>query len=236
MNEASEDARDGETRSAATSVPVWDPATRLFHWALVALVAINVYTGLVGGLGEMELHKLSGYAILSLVLFRLLWGFAGSRHSRFADFVKGPRSVLAYARRLAGAGRAHIAGHNPLGGWSVMAMLLVLLVQAATGLFANDDIFTEGPLARKVTKATSDALTAVHKANARILFVLIAVHLAAVLGYLLVKRENLILPMVTGRRPRRPGESEVGEAFVPQWRAVVALAAAALSVWWILRL
>ena len=227
-------------RAGPRSVRVWDPATRLFHWALVALVAINIYTGSVGGLWEMDLHMLSGQAILALVVFRVVWGVVGSRHSRFADFVRGPAAVLDYLRRLRrGGDDAPVRGHNPLGGWSVMAMLVSLLVQAGTGLYSNDDIFTEGPLAKTVSKAAGDTLTWVHNVNAKVLFVLIAVHLLAVFGYLIVKRDNLIRPMITGRKrvpPERTGE-RAGEAanddppFASPWRAAVILAGAAALVW-----
>ncbi len=155
-------------------VRVWDPATRLFHWSLVGLIVVNLYTGNVGGLREMDLHMLSGYAILALVAFRVIWGLVGSRHSRFAAFVRGPRATVSYLRSfLRGPYRAAV-GHNPLGGWSVIAMLTSLLVQAVTGLFANDDILTEGPLADSVSKATSNTLTGIHQLNAWVLYGLIA--------------------------------------------------------------
>jgi cytochrome b len=222
------------------TVRVWDPATRLFHWALVILVAVNIYTGSVGGLWEMDLHMLSGQAILSLVLFRVVWGLVGSRHSRFADFVRGPAAIVDYLRRLRrGDDGPPVRGHNPLGGWSVMAMLVSLLLQASTGLYANDDIFTEGPLAKTVSKATSDTLTWVHHVNSKVLFVLIAVHLLAVFGYLIVKHDNLIRPMITGRKtlppeapPERAGESPLEDPpFASPWRAAVVLACAAALVW-----
>jgi len=215
------------------SIRVWDPATRLFHWALVILVAVNIYTGSVGGLWEMDLHMLSGQAILSLVLFRVVWGLVGSRHSRFADFVRGPEAVLDYVRRLRRGNGAPVRGHNPLGGWSVMAMLASLLVQAGTGLYANDDIFTEGPLAKTVSKATSDTLTWIHHVNSKVLFVLIGVHLLAVFGYLIVKHDNLIRPMITGRKEVPPGTAAAADdpPFASWWRAAVILACAAALVW-----
>jgi cytochrome b len=212
---------------------VWDWPTRLFHWSLVVLVTVNVYTGNVGGLREMDLHKLTGYAILALVLFRLVWGFIGSRHSRFAHFLRGPRAVIAYARELAGGVHRSFVGHNPLGGWSVMAMLLSLLVQAVTGLFSRDDILTEGPLVKHVSKQTSNMLTEIHELNATVLYVLIALHLAAVVGYLLVKKENLIRPMLTGRKPALGESASADDAYAPVWVAAVVLAVAAGIVWYV---
>ena len=219
------------------SVRIWDPATRLFHWALVILVAFNIYTGSVGGLWEMDLHMLSGQAILTLVLFRVVWGLIGSRHSRFADFVQGPAAVVGYLRGLRRGQDILVRGHNPLGGWSVVAMLASLLVQATTGLFSNDDIFTEGPLAKTVSKATSDTLTWVHNVNSKVLFVLIGMHLIAVFGYLIVKHDNLIRPMITGRKtlpPEAPPDNVSGDPpFASPWRAAVILACAAGLVWWV---
>ena len=221
---------------AARSVRVWDLPTRLFHWLLVVLVVVSVYTGNVGGLREMDVHMLSGYAILALLLFRLVWGFIGAGESRFLSFVRGPRAVLAYARDLLTGRHRATLGHNPLGGWSVMAMLASLLVQAVTGLFSNDDILTKGPLARTVSKATSDRLTAIHDLNATVLYVLIGVHLLAILFYLLVQKENLVRPMLTGRKSvaGSPSVADPRAGAGPTVAALV-LAAAAGAVWWLVR-
>jgi cytochrome b len=155
----------------------------------------------------------------------------GSRHSRFTAFVRGPRVVLAYARGLLAGAKKAIVGHNPMGGWSVVAMLVSLLLQAGTGLFANDDIITEGPLARHVSKALSDRLTAVHNINANILYVLIALHLAAVIGYLVLKKENLIRPMLTGLKALDASRDGDDTPFVSSWRAMAIGIAAAALVW-----
>ena len=210
---------------------MWDLPTRLFHWALVVLVAVSLYTGNVGGLREMEVHTLAGYGVLALVLFRLGWGVVGSSRSRFRDFMRGRAAVVAYARDLIAGPHRPAIGHNPLGGWSVVAMLASLLVQAVTGLFAHDDIFTKGPLAKYVSKAISDGLTKVHDANANLLYLLIGVHLAAVFGYLLIHRENLIRPMLTGRKAATAGTVGEDGAFASSWKALGLLAAAAAVVW-----
>ena len=212
-------------------VRVWDLPTRLFHWSLVLLVAISIYTGNVGGLREMDLHKLSGYAIMALVLFRLVWGFVGSPRSRFADFVRGPRAVLTYARSLLGKAHQSFAGHNPMGGLSVVAMLLSLLVQAVTGLFTRDDILTEGPLVRYVSKETSRLLSGIHDLNATVLYVLIGLHLATVFGYLIVRKDNLIKPMLTGRKLATAEIDGLDGAYARSWVAAMILAVAAGAVW-----
>ena len=221
---------------ATVAIGVWDLPTRLFHWLLVLLVAVNLYTGNVGGVAEMDLHMLSGYAILTLVLFRFAWGFVGSRHARFASFIRGPRAVLVYARDLFSGDHPPALGHNPMGGWSVAAMLTSLLVQAATGLFADDEILTKGPLAGTVSKATRRLMTGIHDTNAYVLYALIALHLAAVGYYLVVRRENLVRPMLTGvkRLPVTEGEA-VGAAaeqrFVNPLLAALLLSLAAVAVW-----
>ncbi|MGD8366543.1 MAG: cytochrome b/b6 domain-containing protein [Desulfobacterales bacterium] len=195
------------TGAAGRRVRVWDLPTRLFHWLLVLLVAVSFVTGEIGG-AWMQYHVWSGCAIFGLLAFRIMWGFWGGRYARFSAFVRGPKAVLRYARAFWQKGSERHLGHNPLGGWSVLAMLAALLVQAATGLFSNDDIFTEGPLYPWVSKATSDWLTTIHRLNQEILLVLVAVHVAAVLFYLIFKRDNLIGPMFTGCiRWQEPAES-----------------------------
>jgi len=204
-------------------IPVWDFPTRVFHWVLVALVGVSFTTGVVGG-NAMVYHEWSGFAILILLIFRITWGFVGSRTSRFSDFVKGPVAVWRYATDLVKGKSQSYIGHNPLGGWSVLAMLAVLLIQAATGLFANDDIITEGPLFLWVSKPVSDWLTGVHQLNRYLIMVLAATHVFAVLFYLLVKRENLIKPMITGIK-HRFGSCSVPAA-APVWLAAVTAAIA----------
>ncbi len=218
---------EGEKSAAASgaAIRVWDLPTRLFHWLLVLLATVSFVTGYHGGLW-MQYHIASGCAIFGLVFFRTVWGFVGGRHARFSSFVKGPAAVLRYAGSLPRRASEKYLGHNPLGGWSVMAMLIALLVQCATGLFASDDIFTEGPLYRWVSKAASDRLTQVHRINQEILLLLIAVHIAAILFYLVFKRDNLIAPMVTGRKRWKDKAASSKER--PGLAALVAAAAAAV--------
>lgn len=187
---------------------VWDLAVRVFHWALVALVVALIVSGKIGG-NALDWHKRFGYAVLALVLFRILWGFVGGTHARFASFVRGPRHALSYLGEITGRTPARFyAGHNPLGGWSVVMMLLALGVQAGTGLFSNDDIMIEGPLFKLVSKETSDSITGIHELNAYVVFALVGLHVAAILYYWLVKRDNLVLPMITGRKPLPTGTAE----------------------------
>jgi cytochrome b len=187
----------GKAESPPRRVLVWDLPTRLFHWLLVILVVTSFVTGNIGG-NAMQYHEWSGFTILTLLLFRLVWGFVGSRESRFMTFLRGPAAVVRYIATLRNPDLPHYLGHNPLGGWSIIAMLFTLLVQAGTGLFANDDIATQGPLYRWVSKSSSDWLTRIHKLNQEVIIALVLIHVLAVLFYFLYKRENLVKPMISG--------------------------------------
>lgn len=216
-------------------VRTWDLPVRLFHWLLVALVAISFTTAQIGG-NAMQYHEWSGLTILTLVLFRVLWGFAGSTHARFSDFVRGPRAALDYARTLMRGRPPFHAGHNPLGGWMILLLLASLLVQAGTGTFANDDIMIEGPLAKHVSKEASDLLTRIHHINFNVLAALVTVHVGAALFYLWGKRENLILPLITGRKQAPAGAPLQDRRGGPVWLALVLLAACAGVVWGVLKI
>ena len=226
---------DSGTGDATRSVRVWDAPVRLFHWLLVALIVTSWVTSEIGG-DAMTYHRWSGYSILTLVLFRFVWGFVGSQHARFVAFAYGPRSVLGYARELLQLNPTYYASHNPLGGWSVILMLISVFVQATTGLFANDDAAAEGPLARLVSASASSLLTTIHRYNFNVLLTLIAVHIAAVLFYLIVKRENLIVAMFTGRK-HVPAQSRLTDASMASSSlaaviAIVIAGALALIVNW----
>jgi cytochrome b len=204
-------------------VRIWDLPTRLFHWAIVLLVPALWATH---QLDAMDLHILLGEIMLGLILFRLIWGVIGGSTARFANFVRGPKAAALYVRGRAG----DMIGHNPLGGWSVLTMLLLLAVQVGLGLFASDeDNLYSGPLSRHVTEDTSHILRDRHEAVFYILLGFIALHVGAILYYLLVRRDNLVGPMVTGRRPARADGAAMSPA--PLWRFLVAAAIAAGSTW-----
>ena len=220
-----------DTKNAPVkNVTVWDIPTRLFHWSLVALVLILWISGTQGNLA---LHMSAGYALITLIVFRLIWGMIGSRSARFADFVRGPRAGLQYLSQSVRGQTPLYLGHNPLGGWMVLALLALLLVQAGLGLFSEDNLgIDNGPLAHLVSGATVSWATFVHKnVTLIVLLVLIAVHVCAVLFYLLVKRDNLIGAMLTGRKKIAVTENPVPVRFVSPLRAVIALAVAAGIVW-----
>lgn len=214
---------------------VWDAPVRLFHWALVLLFAFMFFTGKSGS-EWIEWHMRAGYAILALLIFRILWGLFGSTHARFASFLKGPAAGIAFARKLMSKGAATSLGHNPIGGWMVVALIAVMLVQAGTGLFANDDLLSEGPLASSIAKELSDRLTSFHSWNFNLLLLLAGVHVAAVLYHWLVKKENLISAMFTGVKKVPADHAEAAPArFASAWLALALAVLAALIVFLIVK-
>lgn len=197
-----------ESIIASTAAPrrrifVWDLPVRLVHWSLVVLLGVLYVTARVLDDG-MELHALAGYAVLTLVLFRLLWGLVGGTHARFRDFVRAPGAVWRHLRGLFGGERRFIAGHNPLGGWMVVLLLLALLGQAGLGLFSTDDILFDGPLSSWVGRDMSTTLTGLHAQLFDVLLVLVGVHVAAVVFHRLYKGENLVPAMFTGYKTLPP--------------------------------
>jgi cytochrome b len=222
-------------------VYVWDLPTRLFHWLLALLVGVSFYTGLTGGFDIMDYHMLSGYGILTLVIFRCIWGFIGNEHARFHRFVAGPGRVASYIKSRRGqpskpCSAAPIVGHTPLGGWSVIAILGALLTQTGTGLFANDDIFTEGPLVHLVSESLSSQLTGIHGTMAWIMGSLVLLHLAAIAFYQLRFAENLWLPMIKGwQRLQSPRLAQVPDAANPWFRGLLLISITAAGVYYLVK-
>ncbi len=219
--------------STPTKQRVWDLPLRLFHWSLVLLVTLSLYTGINGGFKEMDYHMLSGYGILTLVIFRVIWGFVGSTHSRFRSFIK-LSELIPYTRQILSRDQSDITGHNPLGALSVVAMLLVLGTQATTGLFANDDIFLEGPLVHLVEDATSDRLTTIHHFCAKALYVLIGLHLAAIAFHELYQKDRLVLPMISGYKKGLSTSADKPSSIRESVTASILLAACAGFVYWLI--
>jgi cytochrome b len=211
---------------------VWDAPTRLFHWAIVILLGTSWLTE---SRGWMELHFLSGYGIIALLLFRLAWGLVGSETARFSHFVKSPLAALRQLAQLHRREPDTGIGHNAAGGWMVLVMLALLAVQVATGLFANDDGDTEGPLFKYISKERSDWLSHIHAVNFTLIQIAVLLHAAAILVYAVVKRHDLVRPMITGRKPLPPGIS--APAFASPMRALVvfviavSLVGVAVNVW-----
>lgn len=188
--------------SGKAHLHVWDLPTRVFHWLLVASFIV-AYVSNWAGVSYFTWHLWSGYFVVILVGFRILWGIFGTHHAQFVNFVRHPLESLRYAKHLAANKAKSYPGHNPLGALMVLLLLTVMLVQAVTGLFANDEIFNVGPLYGYIDNELSLKLTGIHKELFYWILAAVGVHVAAVLFYVLVKRENLIKAMVTGKKPRR---------------------------------
>jgi len=208
--------------------PVWDIFVRLFHWTLVASILLAWWTGEQGG-NWMTWHMYAGYTVLGLVLFRLLWGFAGSHYARFAEFVRSPMATLRYTLALFKRQEPHHIGHNPLGGWMVVALLLLAAAQAGTGLFANDEIFTEGPLVHLISYDLSVEITRWHKWIFNILLTAIGLHLLGVIFHQVFKREKLVQAMFHGRKPA-PADTPT-YTFAPFLRGLILALVAAAIIW-----
>jgi cytochrome b len=217
--------------SAPAKVRVWDVPVRLFHWVLLALLGFSWWSGEQGG-HWMEYHGWSGYAILTLVLFRIVWGFVGSEPARFVHFVRSPRFSYAYFRSVLHRQPKAYLGHNPLGGWMILSLLLVLLVQTLTGLFGNDDNDFEAPLAHWIRHSTSSLITALHAYNFDLLLGLAGLHVAAVLTHQLLRRDDMIKAMFTGVKAGVPGAT--AGRMVSTWRALVLLGLMAALVYGLL--
>ena len=206
-------------------VRIWDRPTRLFHWSLVVLIPAAWWTA------EEELldwHLWIGLAILCLLVFRLAWGLVGSSTARFSGFVRGPRAILDYLR---GAGPPHV-GHNPLGALSVLGLLGLSAVVVALGLFATDeDGIAPGPLSHLVSYDAAEGAQDLHEDSFDLLLILIGLHLAAILYYALVKRQNLVGPMLTGCGPAPAGAEPMRPASI--LRLVAAILVAVAAGWWV---
>jgi cytochrome b len=210
------------------AVLVWDLPVRLLHWLIVIAVGVSWWSAEER---VMDVHRYSGYTLLGLVVFRIYWGFAGSSTARFGEFIRGPRAIAEYLRNPPAPAQP---GHNPLGGWSVLALLLLLATQVTLGLFVTDvDGLESGPLSYLVSFETSRVLAEAHEIVFNVLLAFIALHIAAVAFYLLARRKNLIGAMFTGRQPARAVAH--GVALVSLWRALPGIALACLIVWYVAR-
>jgi cytochrome b len=222
-------------------IRVWDLPVRLFHWTLVILIATSYFSGRAGG-DWMKLHFWSGYAILTLLLFRIVWGFIGSTTARFSNFVKGPSAAFRHIAELAGADRPREAGHNPLGGAMVLVLIFAVLAQVVAGLFSadTDTGVVTGPLSGLVADKWIERATAFHTFWVNALLILVGLHVLAAIVYLVWKRQNLIGAMIHGYKPTddvlRSGEPAPQLHFASAKLAISLLIACAAIVYFIVRL
>ena len=182
-------------------IRVWDLPIRLFHWLLVLCIAGSLISVNLGG-NAIQWHAYFGYSVLTLLIFRVTWGFVGSTHARFASFIPTFGSILNYLQGKS----PHFLGHNPIGALSVFALLFALSVQVVTGLFVDDEIAFQGPFAKYVSNATVSFLSQIHEGNQVVIYTLITIHIAAIFYYRKFKGENLIKPMICGDKEIDPSE------------------------------
>ncbi|MDB5670925.1 MAG: Ni/Fe-hydrogenase 1 b-type cytochrome subunit [Alphaproteobacteria bacterium] len=220
---------DAEPADSRAPVRLWDWPIRLVHWSFVLLMPALWWTFRSG---RMETHELLGYITLGLLVFRIFWGFAGGSTARFSGFVKGPRAVARYARSLFGEPGEPVVGHNPLGGWSALVLLGLMISEVGLGLFAQDtDGIVSGPLTRYVSYEIADRARDLHELGFNLLLGFIALHVAAILFYLLVKRDNLVGPMITGQK--RMAALPSPPTFAAWWRIAIGAVLGAGAAWWV---
>ncbi|HEX6364308.1 MAG TPA: cytochrome b/b6 domain-containing protein [Albitalea sp.] len=215
---------------------VWDLPTRLFHWVLAGCAVGSVVTAKIGG-NAMEWHLRLGYIVFTLLAFRLVWGLVGGRWSRFASFLYSPGALMRYVRGQSRHEEHHEVGHSPLGALSVFGLLGMLALQVATGLVADDEIATTGPLIQFVSGRTSLVATAWHKGWGQGLVIGLALlHLAAVVYYAMRRGRDLVRPMISGDKALPPGVPAAADHAVARALAAAALTLCAAGVAWVVSL
>lgn len=182
-------------------IRVWDLPVRVFHWLLVLCISGSLISVNLGG-NAIEWHAYFGYTVLTLLIFRIIWGFIGSTHARFASFLPSREKIFSYLQGKA----PRVLGHNPLGALSVFALMIVLSVQVFTGLFVDDEITFQGPLAKYVSNSLVSILSEIHESNSVLIYTFIAIHIAAIIYYQKFKGEDLIKPMISGDKEIDPSE------------------------------
>lgn len=217
-----------------TKTRVWDLPTRIFHWALAICVFCLLITGFWGG-DAMPWHYRFGFCVLTLLLFRLVWGIVGGKWSRFASFIYAPSNIVRY---LKGQGDVqHSVGHNPLGAFSVFAMMTLLLAQVATGLISDDEISAAGPLTKFVSNATVSLASSYHVTIGKVLVIfLVITHLVAIVFYLYKKRENLIKPMLHGDKLLPASTPASIDTAATRTLALAILLACTAAMYWLVSL
>lgn len=211
---------------------IWDLPVRIFHWSLVIVIVGAWYTSEQGS-ELIELHMQFGYVAIGLILFRVIWGIVGTKHARFTHFVPSPKTIINYVKNLKNGNDTPIAGHNPLGSLAVLLMLLLIALQASTGLFIDDDVFSSGPYYETISKDLEKLFNTLHHNTFDILLYVIGLHVLAIVYYWLKKKRNLVLPMITGKKDE--GSVDKSDA-IPHSKLAVALVVAAaviLFVYWL---
>lgn len=217
-------------------VRVWDLPTRSFHWALAACVIFSIVSAKIGG-NAMVWHFRCGYLIFTLLTFRLVWGLFGGHWSRFASFIYPPSTTLRYLRGQSRPDEHHNVGHNPLGAFSVFALLAILLLQVASGLFADDEIASAGPLTSLVSGASVNLATKWHTNYGQWLIIaLVVLHIAAIVFHVVKKKHPLLRAMLDGDKLLAAGVPASQDNLRSRSAALVLAALCALLVTWVVGL
>jgi cytochrome b len=195
-------------REANNQGLVWDIPVRAVHWILV-LSLIFAYITHYLGIEYYAYHVASGYVVIVVAVFRLIWGVLGTPHARFKNFIRGPVETWKYLNDFIRGKEAHHVGHNPLGALMIVMLLSCMLMQAVSGLFTTDDIFNYGPLYAFVSDSASNFLGSVHRNLFYVLLCFVATHVAAIIYHRIIKRENLLKAMITGRKVLPPNKNEL---------------------------
>lgn len=219
-------------------IRVWDLPTRVFHWLLFLGVLVALVTGEEGEEGVLSIHQLFGFLVMVLLVFRLGWGLVGTRHVRFASFIRGPKTVVPYLRALLRLSPPASLGHNPLGAWMIVLLLIDLMVVVGTGLFAGEgeeygeasEAIEGGPLAHLVSPGTADLLSGVHEVFANLLIALIVIHVLGVLVDWLLTGDNLVRAMITGEKRLKPGFDAAQAIRSSRLYVAIPLALAAIGI------
>lgn len=214
-------------------IRVWDLPLRLFHWILVLLVVAAIVAEDIGG-DAMLWHFRFGYAALTLVLFRIVWGVVGSRYARFSDFVKGPSAAIAYIKGMRSGTSIKPLGHNPIGSFSVLALLAIILIQTISGLFASDEHDHKGPLAKFLSDVWSERIGEFHAdVSGTLIYILVGLHVAAIAYYYFIKNENLVRPMITGDKEVKVDGEPANDSWRMRLLALVILLVCAAGVYYV---
>ena len=212
---------------------VWDLPLRLFHWLLVASMTASYVTARLG-FDWMQWHFYLGYWTIGLLVFRVLWGFFGPRHARFSSFIHAPGAIWLYMKSMFQRDSVRSIGHNPVGGLMVILMLLLVAVQATTGLFTTDDVVWAGPYNASVSSSTASTLSTIHNINFNIIIGAVCLHIAAILFYALYKRQNLVVPMLHGHLPAALVPEHEAISNSQLLKALIVSVVAAAFVYWVL--
>ena len=178
---------------------IWDLPLRLFHWLLVLSILGSWYTSNQDN-GLIEYHLLIGYFTLGLIIFRIFWGFLGTKHAKFINFFPSANKIIQYIQSFNQPKPLHYAGHNPLGSLMVFFMLTTILLQAVSGLFMDDDIFTTGPYSGSIDAKVESIFVYIHRNGFNVMLGAIALHISAVVFYERVKKQALVSAIITGKK------------------------------------